>query len=230
MKIDAKMFLDERSFPLWNEVNSKSNIELKYWWNRYYECQTSSTSCTIFIPNQNHKSASFAHELLHIKLHCDGLLLGTEIRVAFAKYELLDSFMPEEMENICNCIEHILMWNSYKALGYRDEDFLLDFDTAKSDEEKMFLIGCVLSASKKDGLAVYLAEYFKIKGCFSKALKDTNRKLLQTLESIDMDLFILCEVFIQKLDSIYLKKSPTELESAVEYLSSSLWNWAKSDN
>ncbi|MGS0526441.1 hypothetical protein ACU8V7_15945 [Zobellia nedashkovskayae] len=127
-----KSLLDERNTELWNTLNSSQNIVLESSFEPNYITNFKEGKITIYIDDKSLNPADFTHELLHIKLKSNGLNIGKYLSDKIAENEnLYYLFSKDLIDHIGNCLEHVKMLPIFIDLGFKNNQFLSDYNTKK---------------------------------------------------------------------------------------------------
>lgn len=125
---NINQFIDKRNYELWNSLNSNFNIRIEPSKNREYSCFTQNNEAILYVDESNICKDSFTHELLHIYLKYKEFFLGSSLKLTIAQSRILNRLFSEALiEHIGNCLDHLKMFEIYKALGFRREKFILDY-------------------------------------------------------------------------------------------------------
>ena len=136
--IPINQFLDDRNIELWNSLNSKFNIRIEPSKNEEYSCFTQRNNAIIYVDERNISRDSFTHELLHIYLKDKEFYLGSSLNLTIAESRILSKLFSEPLlEHIGNCLEHLKMFEIYIELGFKKEEFILDYDKYKCNDDEL---------------------------------------------------------------------------------------------
>lgn len=121
--------LDQRNKNLWEKLYTGFNITVAL--SDQYKLDFSPPNATILIDNRKNVSL-FTHELLHLELRYLGL--------DAIKYFSLESYTFEEVRivyNLCNNLEHILMFDEFIYLGFEKTAFVEGLSGKKQLEQQI---------------------------------------------------------------------------------------------
>lgn len=114
-------FIEKRNKSLWDKLKNKFIIgviddhvfyELRYLHNNLH---------VVILTNKIYNPSLFTHELLHLNLRYNGL-------DTFLFYESISQpFLATMAYTILNCIEHVLFFDDFIDMGYKKEEFVMDY-------------------------------------------------------------------------------------------------------
>lgn len=124
-------YIDKRSKPLWDEILSSGiTIRILESPEPNYMCRFDDEQAIIYV-SYPPDTASFAHELLHIKLYKNNIRIGSCLYEAI-KINQLEKFFTESTKGvIVNCMEHVKMLPQFLEMGYQNSQFITDYDSKK---------------------------------------------------------------------------------------------------
>jgi hypothetical protein len=129
-------FIDHRNSDLWNMLNDKFEITIEKSLNQEYSCYTINNTAIIRVDYNNVSVDSFTHELLHIYLKNKEFYLGASIKLTLKQSKILQRLLTDDLlEHIGNSLDHLKMFEIYKSMDCRKEEFLLDYNMYKFSEQ-----------------------------------------------------------------------------------------------
>ncbi len=122
------LFIDSRNKSIWKKLSTEFQIgvvdthqiyELKYLEGRRH---------VVILTDKNYNKGIFTHEFMHLNLRS----LGVN---TFSKYSVLkdlsDHFIVQTLTNLLNVIEHILFFDDFIRMGFKANQFVMDYDSPK---------------------------------------------------------------------------------------------------
>lgn len=133
--IDSAPYIDKRNVALWEEINhSDLSIFIEKSDEPNYKCHCKSKEATIYVLTSKPDAASFAHELLHVKMFADGITAGCCLRGLVLQHPILNKIITTStLDVITNCMEHVKMLPKFLAMGYCNAEFISDYHSRKMD-------------------------------------------------------------------------------------------------
>lgn len=196
-----KSLLDEKNKELWNEVNSIYNIKLKRYKGYIYASGISQKRAKIYIPNKNISSSLFTHELLHLKLNASNLHIGFYLFKLCENDDILSCiFNYQNSMVIGNLLEHEFTYKQFIALGYKEDEFVCDYNTDKFTDKDKELI------KNSTGIDYDCIYFFISKYIVLKTIRESNRDYsdaLMYMHSVNIDLFFIADQFYQKIKELF---------------------------
>lgn len=131
--IDNAPYIDKRNVALWEELKSSDfSIAIAESFEPNYGCYCKGKEATIYVLTSKPDSASFAHELLHIKFCINGMFAGCCLKRMIQEHPILkDVITQDTIELITNCMEHVKMLPQFLAMGYSNAEFIADYNSCK---------------------------------------------------------------------------------------------------
>ncbi len=204
--MDTAGLVDNRNLELWTTLNTKFQIDIIKEDRDSHSVFTKNGKATIRVP-LNPQVSAFTHELLHIYLTLKEVYIGGAIALHVKEDAILSKFMSDNLTtHIGNCLEHIKMLPEYLKMGFKREDFILDYSVDKlTDEElrsirKHFKTKPIFQKEQFNSKAIdlYIGKYFAIKACPN--LTFNYESGLNELKKIDSELYSILEIFITGWD------------------------------
>lgn len=177
-------FLDTRNKDLWRYLISKREIKIKHVNSSVYSCYSKGNTSIITVPSKGQPSIpSFTHELLHAYIKTLGFSTGGLVSVFIKDNPTLNRVFSESLhDHISNTIDHIIMYPIFIEMGYQSEEFLVDFNNKKCDQN--FINSLKYNYSKAEFINKSSADLF-IGNCFTM-LADPNKLIDYSLQKIEL--------------------------------------------
>lgn len=212
---DISPYLNESSRPLWQQLNSKYNITVRFNDVNEYSIYSEGQNAIILVDPTNESCvASFAHELLHLLIRSTQTYAGSAIALTVHENPILQLVMTDNLLNhIGNCLDHAKMLPLYLEMGFERNLFIKDYEMPKLTTEELELIQQRFrqkhifqkSTYNPMGVDFYIGKFFAIKACPNNTIDYS--VLLYGLEEIDRDLWqILNNFWISWLEYDVFKK------------------------
>jgi hypothetical protein len=195
MTVDISKLIDKRNESLWDEINSKYQVDLQPSSNSEYACYSKSNTVTFFVPTDNYCPDSFTHELLHVYIRLKEVYIGSNLILRINSSRVLQRvFNDRLLEHVSNCLDHIKMLPVYLGMGFGKDKFLLDYyDNKCTDYELANIKRYYKNGNRFNSQAVetFIGKFFAVKAdpndsydylsCLTK-LKKIDEKLYKTLD------------------------------------------------
>lgn len=208
-ELKIENYIDERNLSLWNDLKMKYTILLERSFEPNFLCYTQGRDAIIYIPVGSLCKDSFTHELLHIYIKSKNIRIGEYLTQQYRRDPILSGvFSTALFEHIINCLEHIKMLPIYLNLGFSRVKFIKDYKAPKCKPKDIDLLknGWHSSGIQKRLVAdYYVGKFFAIKACPNDSIDYS--KFLNSLQSIDNDLFAILTTFWQSWQEYDIDKS-----------------------
>lgn len=133
-----KSLIDERNLELWTTLNSSQNISLESSFEPNFTTNFKEDEITIYVDENRLKPADFTHELLHIKLKSNGLNVGNDLNKRIEENENIHNLFSKDLkDHIGNCLGHIKMLPEFIELGFKNSQFISDYNSKKMSSSQM---------------------------------------------------------------------------------------------
>ncbi len=194
--------IDNRNSNLWNYVNARHRVEIKFGYGGEYHVCTKGDESIIYVPKGMEDASSFTHELLHVFLHIKSVHIGTALMLSIkGRPQLREIFSDSLLEHIGNCLEHVKMLPEFLKMGFAAKDFLADFSKNKLTDTEIDLLGDhfekgnVMGQSySKEYIDLFIGKYFAA-ACCPNAEIDYSENL-NRLRKIDSSLVNELDTFL----------------------------------
>lgn len=227
--------IDNRNIELWNFLTDNFNIEIVKEIREDYLVYSIDNKATIYVPTDNINSSSFTHELLHIFLRSKQIFIGAGLTMSVKGNKILSRILSDKLlEHIGNCLDHIKILPLYLDLGYKNSDFISDFEINKLPDIEILNIKrnfCTTINFKKyfsiSAVDYFIGKFFAAVACSNE---DFNYKeQLIKLKKIDNELFEILELFVKEWRDFDIDdNSPLNSYHTIKYnFVCNLENWAR---
>lgn len=211
--VDVAPYIDKRNATLWKELQN-SDISIKVEEENLafgYGCYCKGDNVIIKVQIANPDPASFAHELLHVKLRKEGMFAGGCLKKMIKENPVLkDIITNETIDVITNCMEHVKMQPQFIAMGYDNSEFLADYNDCKFNIEDYQALYLWYEIERMSAVDRMLGTY-----CAMRADKNPEHDygtLYPLLQSIDEELYAVLEKFWDEWLQYDVEKKRTPIE------------------
>ncbi|MCZ8023767.1 MAG: hypothetical protein O9294_18560 [Cytophagales bacterium] len=237
--MDTAGLIENRNLELWTTLNTKFKIDIIKEDRDSHAVFIKSGSATIYVP-LNPQVSAFTHELLHIFLTLKEIYIGEELALHVKKDATLSKFMSDNLtDHIGNCLEHIKMLPEYLKMGFKREDFIVDYSINKLNAEEVRSIRThfkrrpLFQKVQFDSKAIdlYIGKYFAVKACPN--LTFNYESGLNELMKINSDLYAILERFVtdwEKYDYNDRELITDGYDDILLDLTTGLRDWGKNKN
>lgn len=130
--------LDDKNRELYRFVSSRMTVSFEISPYSVYGVHTQGDTVVFYIPDNNLSTASFAHELLHVKLHVLNIYMPASMMLQLATIcECNFSISQGLSSHIGNVLEHEKFFSDFIAMGYHEREFISDYDSAPMSDDKI---------------------------------------------------------------------------------------------
>ncbi len=203
--------LNGETEDIWEYINSKCtvNIIADIDYSAFViERKSSQNEATIRYNQFELRPDYFAHELLHIKINCDGYLISKLIDELHWKFPVVMQTWDRDFRNLFgNIIEHEKMLNQYLELGFREDEFVGDYYEKKCSIEDVNYEMKMCFHPSIDSLKYITAKFFLIKGTINSSFNYVQE--LNLLSELAPKLYECLETFWNSISQI---REPYEKE------------------
>lgn len=226
---DISPYLNESSRFLWEQLNSKYKITVRFNDVNEYSIYSEGQNATVLVdPTNKPCVASFAHELLHLLIRSTQTYAGSTIALTVQESPMLCLVMTDNLlQHIGNCLDHAKMLPLYLEMGFERHLFIKDYAIPKltADELKMIQQNfCHTHIFRKNSynpiiIDLYIGKFFAIKACpntttnysvLLHSLKEVDQNLWQILDNfwlswLEYDIFKKREIFEEDYHALIWK-------------------------
>lgn len=117
---DISPYLNESSRFLWEQLNSKYKITVRFNDVNEYSIYSEGQNATVLVdPTNKPCVASFTHELLHLLIRSTQTYAGSTIALTVQESPMLRLVMTDNLlQHIGNCLDHAKMLPLYLEMGF----------------------------------------------------------------------------------------------------------------
>lgn len=220
--IKPEDYLNSQNYHLWEDLSKKFAISLLSSTSSYYEVSISKKKLfqkqrAIIFVNDNIKShSSFTHELLHLKLHNDGIdIYGIFTKAILKKSRLQFLFNSSFRSQICNMLDHTLIINEYLEMGFNEWDFLGDNNLPLIDDFRIMEMHSQFKNqnSIRWGYLNLIGTYVSIK---CKNLEDTEyASYVKMMLSINSELIDIIDEFFIMWSNCIITRNKIQIKKTI---------------
>lgn len=211
--------IEDKNKQLWDEMSFMHKIELVSWNREEYAAEIQNKDARIYISNTYINSALFTHELLHLKLRSENIFFAIFIyKVCENQYILMDILNLQNALLIGNLLDHIFMYKEFTDMGYREENFVLDYNADKFTKKEHLMLSKEFSELriKRDVIGYYITKYIALRTL--KESKSNYSYAYDALYRIDNQLYHLLESMMNRLISLSEKNYRTVSEHYLQII------------
>ena len=159
--LDRALYMDNRNAALWEEVNHSDLIlTIEESDEPNYKCYYRANIATIYVLPSKPDPASFAHELLHVKMFVDGITAGCCLKRTIQEHPVLkDIITLETIDVITNCMDHVKMLPQFLAMGYSNSEFIDDYNSYKMNLTEFIALCRLYIKNQKHAMDRFLGTY-----------------------------------------------------------------------
>lgn len=200
-----ELFFDNNGLELYEELSSKYIFAFSFY-NQGALCFSKSDGFIEFLIPQNKpiSKALFTHELLHLYLRLNEIDNEQSLRNIIISNSFENILNPSEDNYmyIHNFLDHIIFYNDFKNMGYKDKDFVCDYYENRYSKDIEAFLWYKFQQNLPDNYAIgyYISKYIGLRTpiCairdYSKAYKD--------MKKLHPKLYNSCKLFVDKYQLI----------------------------
>lgn len=133
--------LNEKNLDLWKDLVHKYSIEVDENNEGEYLTYFCDEIVVIEVDIHNPNPAAFTHELLHLYLKTEGVQIVRDLKKKITgDGDLTEIFSTSLRVHIGNCLEHVKMLPLFLSHGFKNEEFIQDYNMRIIDEEQMHFL------------------------------------------------------------------------------------------
>lgn len=200
---DILPYLNESSSPLWEQLNSKYDITVRFNDVNEYSIYSKEQTATILVdPTKKPCVASFAHELLHLLIRSTQTYAGSAMTLTVRESPMLRLVMTDNLlQHIGNCLDHAKMLPLYLEMGFERNLFIKDYTKPKLTVDELrriqrnFRHTHIFRKNSYNPIIVdfYIGKFFAVKACPNNMINYS--VLLSGLKEIDQNLWQILDDF-----------------------------------
>jgi hypothetical protein len=210
---DLNRIVDQRNIELWEEIKNHFEIEVYQHEKPYSQSFSQKRHVKIYV-NKETDSASFTHELLHLWIERKEIYIGSVLKLLVEENAKLNKVISNDLLNhIGNTCEHIKMLPKFLSLGYKSDQFILDYYINKCTDLELRTIKREyrsMNIYQSKAIDAFIGKFFAVKADNNTIFDYSN--CIKNLEKLDPSLFSILDKFwdnwksydIEKDDGIYL--------------------------
>lgn len=226
------LLLDDRNRQLWENINSKFDVQLEKSPEPNYRTRVNNNIAIIGIDTNNINPSSFTHELLHVLLKDKKLNIVEDFYNAIRNSENANGvFSTVLKEHVTNCLEHVIILPIFLNMGFRNEEFIKDYSEKKMNNRLMttlqekFKIGNSYNLIAVD---FYIGKFFAMKSCNNSSFNYT--KYYEKFKKLDPQLFQLLDDFWNDWQTFEIDNPNDSYDEILELFLTDLTKWLRNKN
>lgn len=189
--------LNEETADIWEYINSKCIVKVLAdvdYSAFVIEKKLSQNEATIRYNQFDLRPDYFAHELLHVKIICQGYVISKLIDELHWDFPVVRQTWDREFRNLVgNIIEHEKMLSQYLGLGFSENEFVGDYYEKKCSIEEINFEMRMCFHPSIHSLKYITAKYFLIKGTINPSYNYDQE--LNSLSILTPELYECLETF-----------------------------------
>lgn len=198
-------FFDENGKELYNELKDEYSFSFSYYNQKTLAVNKQDKFAEFLIPvNEGINKALFTHELLHFSLISNGINNRKALLDSIEEQKLYETLNISEdnLMYIHNFLDHIIIYNDFKNMGYKDNEFVVDYNENRFNKD----IEAFLWYKFKDGtpddyaISFYISKYIGLRSPISY-IKDYS-KAYKLMKGWHSKLYNVCKSFVDEYQSI----------------------------
>lgn len=224
--------IDDRNLDLWKDVNNKHEIQLEESTEPGYLTNFGNKRIYIQVDMEDFNPACLTHELLHIYLKDQGVLIAQDLKEKVEQDQELDKLFSDSLkEHLGNCLEHSKMLPLYLNREFNNSDFVKDFHKEIMNEEellelrKTYYMG---EAIKRTAFDKYVGQFFALKT--SNNNRYDYKDIYVGLENLDPLLYTVLEKFRKGWQKYKIEDARKGYQQLLEEFSVGLREWKKNNS
>lgn len=229
MEEKFKNLIDNRNADLFKSMEQRYNLEIKEAEKPGYATSFDDNNVTIEVDMEDLNPHSFTHELLHIYMKSEDVMIAEDIKEWVKKNESLsDIFSASLQEHLGNCLEHEKMLPLYLDRGLRNDRFVRDFNKKVIEEDDLRELQQKYKQENmysRDLVDKYIGKFYSMKTFNNPEYNYT--EYLQAFEMIDPRLYIYLYTFWEEWSEFHIEDPKEKYRSSLDNLFSNLLQWKK---
>jgi len=193
--------LDNRNEKLFQDLKSVHNIDVQFENRNDYACFSKDDHSTIYVPVSDKNPSSFTHELLHIYLRTKDVFIGAALKLDINDNHVLKGYFDDHLiEHMGNTLDHVKMFPLFTQLGFKQPDFIADFEVDKLTDAEIETIKSKFGAKWffktlkfNQAFKLFIGNYFAVKACPNSNFNYEHK--LSRLREIHPELYDINETF-----------------------------------
>jgi len=229
MEDKFKNLLDTRNADLFNVMAQQYNLEIKEAEKPGYATSFDERDVTIEVDMEDLNPHSFTHELLHIYLKSQDVMIAEDIKKWVKKnISVSDIFSASLQEHLGNCLEHEKMLPLYLERGFRNDRFVRDFNKKVMEEDELQELQQKYEQEgiyNRDLVDNYISKFYSMKT--SNNPEYNYYDFFKAFEIIDPQLYRSLDSFWEAWLQFRLEDPKEKYQSSLDNLFSNLVKWKK---
>ena len=156
-ELDLNTLFDKNGMELYNELENEYIFSFSYYNQDSPAINLNGIYAEFLIPqSKNMYKNLFTHELLHLYLLFNGINNKLSLLNSIGKYNLSEvlSLSENEIIYIHNFLDHIIMYNDFKNMGYKDNEFVVDYNEDRFNKDVSFYLEYRFKYNSPDDYAI----------------------------------------------------------------------------
>lgn len=204
-ELDINKIFDDNGLDLYKELQDKY-IFLFYYYNQGgLAIDLNDSFVSFLIPqNKNVIKPLFTHELLHLYLQYNNINNKYVLLNSIKNFALSESFLFHENEimYIHNFLDHIIIYNDFKEMGYKDNEFVIDYNENRFNNDVASFLRQKFKFNSPDDYAIsfFISKYIGLRSPIC-SIRDYS-KAYKMMRSLNPQLYKVCKEFVDEYTSI----------------------------
>ena len=198
-------FFDKNGKELYDELRDEYSFSFSYYNQNALVVNIQDKVAEFLIPlNGKINTALFTHELLHFSLISNGINNRKALLDSIKEqnlYEVLN-ISEDNLMYIHNFLDHIIIYNDFKDMGYKDNEFVIDYYENKFNKDIEAFLWYKFRDGTPDNYAIsfYISKYIGLRSPINY-IRDYS-KAYKLMKSWDSKLYDICKDFVDEYQSI----------------------------
>ncbi|QCK15217.1 hypothetical protein [Mangrovivirga cuniculi] len=223
--------IDKRNKGLWVSLNEEFEINLYKSPEDNYLLNFKDNLVSLYIDTINPSPEAFVHELLHLELRRKRIFISKDLVNTISINEKLDYLFSKTLEeHICNCIEHIKMFDVFIDMGYESSTFLSDFAEPKMTNDEILNLRIAYKQNRivdKDALNFYIGKFFSMKACSNPEFN--YETYYYELNKLDSKLYYILNHFWVEWLNFDINQPDQSYQSIINDFTTELLKWLENN-
>jgi hypothetical protein len=194
---DLNKLLDNRSKPIWDEVQNHYRVTLKFHDANHYSCEYNGKEVIMYVTKDGYNPNYFAHEILHLYIRINGSDIGDNLITLFrSNPKLLNVLNEQLLHRVTNTLEHFKMLPIYLERGFAQCQFIVNYEQPVADIDSIISITTKLSdnsVASRFAAEDYILVFFTMKANSNPKINYAD--LLELLKEADASLYKIIDDF-----------------------------------
>jgi hypothetical protein len=198
-------FFDENGKKLYDELRNEYSFSFFYYNQKSIVVNVRDKFADFLIPENSHiNKALFTHELLHFSLLSYGINNRQALLDSTVKQKLHEvlNISEDNLMYIHNFLDHIIIYNDFKDMGYKDNEFVIDYCENKFNKDIESFLWYKFENNVPDDYAIsyYISKYIGLRSPVNY-IRDYS-KAYKKMRGWSPKLYNICKIFIDEYQSI----------------------------